>query len=157
METRATRLRGRHRLVHRPVVLLRTRRRLNVQTGFRKDLGGEGRGRRGLGRRRKEPKASEHIRAEAAIVGTKKVFVGSGWARQKNRNFGQSVRRVEGCRSEVRPKCWTCAPVKSPKTMSVQFCKKSHDVLVYIRAIQGHSKGDVIVPELSGHVAIPLR
>ena len=36
-----------------------------------------------------------------------------------------------------------------------QHCKNSRDVLLYIRAIQGHNGGNLIVPELMGHVAIP--
>ena len=36
-----------------------------------------------------------------------------------------------------------------------QYCKNSQDVKWYIRAIQGHTGGNVIAPELMGHVAIP--
>ena len=38
-----------------------------------------------------------------------------------------------------------------------QHCKNSRDVLLYIRAIQGHTGGIVIAPALMGHVAIPSR
>ena len=36
-----------------------------------------------------------------------------------------------------------------------KYCKNSRDVLLYIRAFQGHTGGNVIAPELMGHVAIP--
>ena len=39
----------------------------------------------------------------------------------------------------------------------LQYCKNSCDVLLYIRAIPGHTGGDVIASELMGHVAVPLR
>ena len=35
------------------------------------------------------------------------------------------------------------------------YCKNSRDVLLYICAIQGHTGGNVIAPELMSHVAIP--
>ena len=34
-----------------------------------------------------------------------------------------------------------------------QYCKNSHDVPFYTRAIQGHTGGSVIAPELVGHLA----
>ena len=43
---------------------------------------------------------------------------------------------------------------RSNKTR-LQHCKNSRHVLLYIRAIQGHNGGNLIVPELMGHVAIP--
>ena len=36
-----------------------------------------------------------------------------------------------------------------------QHCKNSRDVLLYTRAIQGRTGGNVIASELMGHVAIP--
>ena len=38
-----------------------------------------------------------------------------------------------------------------------QHCKNSRDVFLYIRAIQGHTGGNVIAPELMGHVTIPYK
>ena len=35
--------------------------------------------------------------------------------------------------------------------------KNSRDVLLHFRAIQGHTGGNVIAPELMGHVAIPYK
>ena len=37
------------------------------------------------------------------------------------------------------------------------YSKNSQNVLLYTRAIQGHIGGNVIAPELVGHVAIPSR
>ena len=44
----------------------------------------------------------------------------------------------------------------SDKT-SVECCENSKDSLMYIRAIQGHTDGSMIVPELMGHVTIPYN
>ena len=38
-----------------------------------------------------------------------------------------------------------------------QHCKIAHDVLLKIRAIPGHTGGNVIAPKRMGHVAIPSR
>ena len=38
-----------------------------------------------------------------------------------------------------------------------QYCKNSRHVLLYIRAIQGHTGGNAIAPELMGHVAVPYK
>ena len=38
-----------------------------------------------------------------------------------------------------------------------QFCVDSGGRLLYVRAIQGHSGGELTAPELVNHVAIPLR
>ena len=38
-----------------------------------------------------------------------------------------------------------------------RHCKSSRNVLLCIRAIQGHTGGNVIAPELMGHVAIPYN
>ena len=37
----------------------------------------------------------------------------------------------------------------------LQYCKNSRDVSLHIRAIQGDTGGNVVAPELVGHVAIP--
>ena len=41
--------------------------------------------------------------------------------------------------------------------MRFQYCMNSSDFLLYIRAIQGHIGGNLIAPELMGHVAIPHK
>ena len=38
-----------------------------------------------------------------------------------------------------------------------QCCVDSNNNLFYVRAIQGHSEGDLIAPDLMNHVAIPLQ
>ena len=38
-----------------------------------------------------------------------------------------------------------------------QYCQNSRNILLYIRAIQGHTGGNLIAPELMGHVAIPYK
>ena len=52
---------------------------------------------------------------------------------------------------------WLQHVYKGSNTTRFQYCKNSKDVLLYIRAIQGHTYGNVIAPELLGHVAIPSR
>ena len=39
--------------------------------------------------------------------------------------------------------------------MRFQYCMNSKKSLLYIRAIQGHTGGNSIAPELMGHVAVP--
>ena len=46
---------------------------------------------------------------------------------------------------------------KGSNNTRIQYCKNSHDALLYIRAIQGHTGGDAIALELMGHVLIPLK
>ena len=41
--------------------------------------------------------------------------------------------------------------------MRFQYCMTSVNFLLYIRAIQGHTGGNLIAPELMGHVAIPYK
>ena len=41
--------------------------------------------------------------------------------------------------------------------MRFQYCMSSENFSLYIRAIQGHTGGNLIAPELIGHVAIPYR
>ena len=50
---------------------------------------------------------------------------------------------------------WLQKIYKGSNKTRFRYCKNSRDVLVYIRAIQGHTGGNVIAPELMGHVAIP--
>ena len=38
-----------------------------------------------------------------------------------------------------------------------EYCEHSKSSLIYIRAIQGHTGGNKIAPELMGHVAIPYN
>ena len=38
-----------------------------------------------------------------------------------------------------------------------EYCENSKKSLMYIRAIQGHTGGNMIAPELMGHVAIPCN
>ena len=44
----------------------------------------------------------------------------------------------------------------SNKTRS-QYCMTSRNLFLYMRAIQGHTGGNLIAPELMGHVAIPYK
>ena len=46
---------------------------------------------------------------------------------------------------------------KGSNKTQLQCCKNSNDVLLYIRAIQGHSGGELIALQLINCVAIPLR
>ena len=41
--------------------------------------------------------------------------------------------------------------------MRFQYCISSKSSLLYIRAVQGHTGGNLIAPELMGHVAIPYK
>ena len=45
--------------------------------------------------------------------------------------------------------------VKGVTGRGFEYCESSKNSLVYIRPIQGHSGGNMIAPELMGHVAIP--
>ena len=38
-----------------------------------------------------------------------------------------------------------------------QYCENSKSVLLYFRAFQGHTGGNMTAPELMGHVAIPFK
>ena len=58
----------------------------------------------------------------------------------------------------VRPDFdWTNHIWKWSSKFLFQYCKNSCDDLLYIRAIRGHTGGEVIAPELMGHVAIPIE
>ena len=46
---------------------------------------------------------------------------------------------------------------KGSNNTRFQYCKNSRDVLLYIRALQGHTGGNVMAPELMGHVAVPCK
>ena len=46
---------------------------------------------------------------------------------------------------------------KGSNKIRFQYGKNSHDVLLYIRAMQGHTGGEVISPELMGHDTVPFR
>ena len=52
---------------------------------------------------------------------------------------------------------WLQKMYKGSNKTRFRYCKNSRDVLVYNRAIQGHTGGNVIAPELMGHVAIPYK
>ena len=52
---------------------------------------------------------------------------------------------------------WLQHIYKGSNKTRLQYCKKCQDVLLYIRAIQGHTGGKVIAPELMGHVAVPSK
>ena len=52
---------------------------------------------------------------------------------------------------------WLQKIYKGSNKTRFRYCKNSRDVLLYIRAIQGHTGGNVIAPELMGHVAIPYK
>ena len=41
--------------------------------------------------------------------------------------------------------------------LRVQYCQNSCNTLLCIRAVQGHTGGDLVEPELMGHVAIPFN
>ena len=41
--------------------------------------------------------------------------------------------------------------------MRVQFLHEFQKSLLYTRAIQGHTGGNLIAPELMGHVAVPYK
>ena len=49
---------------------------------------------------------------------------------------------------------WLQKIYKGSNKTRFQYCKNSRDVLLHIRAVQGHTGGNVIAFELMGHVAI---
>ena len=52
---------------------------------------------------------------------------------------------------------WLQHIYKESKQTRFLYCKNSRDILMYIRACQGHTGGNVIAPELMGHVAVPYK
>ena len=52
---------------------------------------------------------------------------------------------------------WLQKIYKGSNKTRFQYCRNSTDVLFYIRAIQGHTGGNVTAPELMGHVALPYK
>ena len=52
---------------------------------------------------------------------------------------------------------WLQRIFKGSNKTRFQYCKNSRDVLLYSQATQRHTGGNVIAPELMGHVAIPFK
>ena len=52
---------------------------------------------------------------------------------------------------------WIIHIWKGSSKIRFQYCKNSCDDLLYIRAIECHTGGEVIASELMGHVAIPIE
>ena len=52
---------------------------------------------------------------------------------------------------------WNSHIWKGSNKTRFQYCQNYCNTLLYVRAIQGHIGGDLIEPELTGHVAIPFN
>ena len=52
---------------------------------------------------------------------------------------------------------WLQRIFKGSNKTRFQYCKNSRDVLLYIQATQRHTGGNMIAPELMGHVAVPFK
>ena len=79
------------------------------------------------------------------------LFIGNRWVQ----NCEKRSRGMEGTNSRTLIGFSTFY-IGSSKTR-FQYCKNSRDVFLYIRAIQGHTGGNVTALELMGHVAIPYK
>ena len=79
------------------------------------------------------------------------LFIGIRWLQ----HCGEHFRSPEGLNSRTLID-FNIFKKGSNKT-KFQCCKNFRDVLLYIRAIQGHTGGNVIALELMGHVAIPFQ
>ena len=58
---------------------------------------------------------------------------------------------------EFSHKGWLQHIHRGSNKMRFEYCESSKGSLLYFRAIQGHTGGIMIAPELSGHVAIPYN
>ena len=70
-------------------------------------------------------------------------------------NCEQRFRRLEGKNSRALIG-FSTFPKEATQTW-FHYCKNARDVLLYIRAFQGHTGGNVVSLELMGHVAIPYN
>ena len=66
-----------------------------------------------------------------------------------------AFRKGGGC--DFSDSDWLQHIYKGSNKTRFQHCKNSQDVRLYSRAVQGHIGGNVIAPELMGHVAVPFR
>ena len=78
------------------------------------------------------------------------LFIGLRWVQ----NCETRSRNMEGEHSRTQIGFNTHIYEGSNK-MRFQHCMNSKKSLLYIRAIQGNTGGNLIAPELMGHVAIP--
>ena len=77
-------------------------------------------------------------------------FIGNRWVRSYDVRFGK-----EGG-DTFSDTDWVNQMWKGNNKTRFQYCKNSCAAPLHIRAIQGHTGGDMIAPELMGHVAIPF-
>ena len=78
-------------------------------------------------------------------------FIGNRWVRSYD---------VRSWKMEKIPSLdfdWIIHIWKGSSKSRFQYCKNSCDDLLYVRAIQGHTEGEVIACELMDHVAIPIE
>ena len=78
------------------------------------------------------------------------------------RRYGQHEGETDGAVHWVRGQTfsdsdWLQYTYEGSNKTRFQYCKNSENVLLYIRAIQGHTGGNLTAPELMGHVAIPHK
>ena len=78
------------------------------------------------------------------------LFIGLRWVQ----NCETRSRNMEGEHSRTQIGFNTHIYEGSNK-MRFQYCMNSKKSLLYIRAIQGHTGGNFMAPELMGHVAVP--
>ena len=74
------------------------------------------------------------------------LFIGNRWSK----NYAKRFRKLEDTNSQTL--IGSSTSTKEETKTRLQYCKNSHDVLLYIRAFQGHTGGNVIASELMGHV-----
>ena len=71
------------------------------------------------------------------------------------RKLRQAVRKIGG--HKWSDSDWLQHIYKGSNKTTLQCCKNSQDVLMKIRAFQGHTGGNVIAPELIRHVAVQFK
>ena len=70
-------------------------------------------------------------------------------------NCGEHFRRPED--KKFSDTDWLQHVDEGSNKMRFQDCENSINSLMYVRAIQGHTGGNLVAPELMGHVTIPYR
>ena len=74
-------------------------------------------------------------------------------------SMGQKLRRafLKAGGQKFSDSDWLQHVYEGRNKTTFQCCMNSRNVFLYIRAIQGHAGGNLIAPELRGHVAIPHK
>ena len=75
------------------------------------------------------------------------------------RRYDQDERETDGAVhwKSMGPKLRKAFQKAGSNKTGFQYCKNFRDVLLYLRASHRHTGGNVIAPELMGHVAIPYK